>query len=92
MLYTLYAENIETHKRRFMGGMFLSLNDCSTYVNSLADIGTWPLDCLPVAIHAMEMTCFCYFYDHDDWDYIGDMIFQPEGKSNVITFTPEEVK
>jgi hypothetical protein len=47
---------------------------------------------LPVAIHAMEMTCFCYFYDHDDWDYIGDMVFQPEGKSNVITFTPEEVK
>lgn len=76
-MYALFAEHVNTHERRFMGGLWLSLKECKKYILDLNDLGTWPEECIAVAVDLNDdMNTFGYFYDHDEWEHCGRMVHE----------------
>ena len=76
-MYALFAENTETHERKFMGGLWLSFTEMKNYIQQLVDLDTWPHGTLAVAVNLNDdMNTFAYFYDHGEWDHVGRMIHE----------------
>ena len=76
-MYALFAENTNTHERKFMGGLWISFTEMKNYIHTLVALNNWPHGTLAVAVDLTDdMNTFSYFYDHGDWEHCGRMVHE----------------
>ena len=76
-MYALFAEATDTNDRKFMGAVWLSLNDVKVDIQRRIDMDVWPHFTIPIAVNlADDMNSYAYFQDIDDWEHIGRMVHE----------------
>lgn len=77
MMYALFAENTETRERKFMGGIWLSLDEAGRYIQQLVDLYVWPDNSIPVAVDLKDdMNTYAFFIDFNGWEHCGRMVHE----------------
>ena len=78
MMYAMYAEDVNTQKRKFMGGLWLSLAEAANYVDQLIELETWPHGTVAIAVDLQDdFNTYHYLYDIEStWEHCGRMIHE----------------